>query len=277
MTLHRSENRLICHVCGARRLPPQKCPACNDPGIKFGGFGTERVEAIVREVFPQARIARVDTDTMQRKNQLRDTLRDFRAQKLDLLIGTQMIAKGLDFPNVTLVGVLNADLALNLPDFRAAERTFQLLVQVAGRAGRGDILGEVLIQTFTPHSPAIQFARHNDYEGYASQELDFRRQFDYPPFAHVLLITSRGKHQAQAEFALQTVARRLKEGLPEGVIMGEPCPAPLAKAHGQYRFQLLMRAKAIRSLSRHVQGVVKSLGLPADVTVTWDVDPMNLG
>jgi primosomal protein N' (replication factor Y) len=277
MTLHKSENRLICHVCGARRLPPQKCPACNDPSIKFGGFGTERVETIVREVFPQARIARVDTDTMQRKNQLRDTLRDFRAQKLDLLIGTQMIAKGLDFPNVTLVGVLNADLALNLPDFRAAERTFQLLVQVAGRAGRGEILGEVLIQTFTPHSPAIQFARHNDYEGYASQELDFRRQFDYPPFSHVLLITSRGKHEAQAEFALQTVARRLKEGLPEGVIMGEPCPAPLAKAHGQFRFQLLMRAQAIRALSRHVQGVVKALTLPPDVTVIWDVDPMNLG
>jgi primosomal protein N' (replication factor Y) len=277
MTLHRSENRLICHICGARRLPPQKCPACGDPGIKFGGFGTERVETIVREVFPQARVARVDTDTMQRKNQLRDTLREFRSQKLDILIGTQMIAKGLDFPNVTLVGVLNADLALNIPDFRAAERTFQLLVQVAGRAGRGDILGEVLVQTFTPHSPAIQFSRHNDFEGYAQQELEHRRLFEYPPFSHVLLITSRGKHQVQAEFALQTLARRLREGLPEGVIMGEPCPAPLAKAHGQYRFQLLLRTPKIRALSRHVQSVVKSLTLPAEVTVIWDVDPMNLG
>ena len=277
MTLHKADNRLVCHICGARRLPPSKCPACGDPGIKFAGFGTERVEEAVRALFPQARIARVDTDTMQRKNQLRDTLRDFRAQKLDLLIGTQMIAKGLDFPNVTLVGVLNADLALNLPDFRAAERTFQLLVQVAGRAGRGEVTGEVLVQTFTPHSPAIQFSRHNDYDGYATQELEHRRMFNYPPFSHVLLITSRGKHQTQTEFALQALARRLREGLPPDVIMGEPCPAPLAKAHGQYRFQLLLRTAKIRALSRHVQNAVRSLNLSGDVTIVWDVDPMNLG
>ncbi len=277
MTFHRADNRLVCHVCGARRLPPSKCPACNDPGIKFGGFGTERAEAIVRAAFPQARLARVDTDSMQRKNQLRDTLRDFRAQKLDLLIGTQMIAKGLDFPNVTLVGVLNADLALNLPDFRAAERTFQLLVQVAGRAGRGELFGEVLIQTHAPHSPAIQHARHNDYTGYARQELEHRQAFSYPPFAHVLLITSRGKHQAQAEFALQTLARRLRDGLPADALMGEPCPAPLAKAHGQYRFQLLLRSPRVRPLARHLLSVVKNLTLPPDVTVVWDIDPMHLG
>jgi primosomal protein N' (replication factor Y) (superfamily II helicase) len=277
MTFHRSDNRLVCHICGARRLPPSKCPACNDPSIKFGGFGTERAESIVREVFPKARIARVDTDTMQRKNQLRDVLREFRSQKLDILIGTQMIAKGLDFPNVTLVGVLNADLALNIPDFRAAERTFQLLVQVAGRAGRGEVLGEVLIQTFTPHSPAIQFSRHSDFDGYAQQELEHRKQFEYPPFSHVLLITSRGKHETQAEFALQTLARRLVDGMPEGVLMGEPCPAPLAKAHGQFRFQLLLRTPRIRALARHVRTVVKSLTLPADVTLVWDVDPMHLG
>lgn len=277
MTFHRADNRLICHICGARRLPPTKCPACGDPGIKFSGFGTERAEAIVRAAFPMARVARVDTDSMQRKNQLRDTLCDFRAQKIDILIGTQMIAKGLDFPNVTLVGVLNADLALNLPDFRAAERTFQLLVQVAGRAGRGELLGEVLIQTYTPHSPAIQHARHNDYEGYASQELDHRRLFDYPPFTHVLLITSRGKHEKQAEFALQTLARRLRENLPEEARMGDPCAAPLAKAHGQFRFQLLLRTPRIRALSRHLLAVIKGLTLPPEVTLVWDVDPMHLG
>ncbi len=277
MTFHRADNRLVCHICGARRVPPAKCPACGDPAIKFAGFGTERAEAIVRAVFPQARVVRVDTDSMRRKNQLRDTLREFRAQKIDILIGTQMIAKGLDFPNVTLVGVLNADLALNLPDFRAAERTFQLLVQVAGRAGRGELLGEVLIQTFTPHSPAIQHARHNDYDGYARQELEHRRQFDYPPYAHVLLITSRGKHQTQAEFALQTLTRRLRDGLPEGVLMGEPCPAPLAKAHGQYRFQLLLRTPRIRALVRHLQTILKALTLPAETTLTADVDPMHLG
>lgn len=276
MTLHKQDHRLVCHVCGARRLPPSKCPACADPTIKFAGFGTERVEEVVRSLFPQARIARVDTDTIQRKNQLRDILKDFRAQKLDILIGTQMIAKGLDFPNVTLVGVLNADIALNMPDFRAAERTFQLLVQVAGRAGRGEVKGEVIVQTYAPHTPAVQFSRHNDYEGFAQQELEHRRAFRYPPFTHVVLISSRGKHQAMAEFALQTLHRRLAEGLPTDACMGEPTPSPLAKAHGQFRFHLLLRAEKIRSLTSHIHKVIRSTALPDDVTVVWDVDPVSL-
>lgn len=276
MTLHKRDNRLVCHVCGARRIPPTKCPSCNDPAIRFGGFGTERVETVVREVFAKARIARVDTDAMQRKNQLRDTLRDFRAQKIDILIGTQMIAKGLDFPNVTLVGVLNADLALHLPDFRAAERTFQLLTQVAGRAGRGEIKGEVFVQTFTPHSPAVQYSRHGDFDGFAQQELEQRRQFSYPPYTHVVMILSRGRHQARAEFALANIAKRLAEGLPAGAIMGDPVPAVLEKAHGQYRFQLLLRAQKIRPLSQHIHRVIQSMTFPADVAVVWDVDPVQM-
>lgn len=276
MTLHKKDNRLVCHICGARRVPPTKCPACNEPGLKYGGFGTERVEAAVREVFPQARTARVDTDTMQRKNQLRDTLKDFRSQKLDILIGTQMIAKGLDFPNVTLVGVLNADTALNLPDFRAAERTVQLLVQVAGRAGRGEVKGEVYVQTYAPHSPAIQFSRHNDFEGFSQQELEHRQAFKYPPYSHVVLISSRGKHQAMAEFALQTLHKRLATGLPEGTLMGEPSPSALAKAHGQFRFSLLLRSEKIRPLTRHIQSIIDSTTLPEEVIVVWDVDPVQL-
>jgi len=277
MTLHKKDNRLVCHICGARRVPPTKCPACKEPGLKYSGFGTERVEQAVREVFPQARMARVDTDTMQRKNQLRDTLKDFRSQKLDILIGTQMIAKGLDFPNVTLVGVLNADTALNIPDFRAAERTFQLLVQVAGRSGRGEVKGEVFVQTHAPHSPAIQFSRHTDYDGYALQELEHRLAFKYPPFTHVVLISARGKHEAQAEFTLQTLHKRLEQGLPAGTIMGEPTPAALAKAHGQHRFQLLLRSEKIRVLCAHIQRVVAGLSVPPEIYVSWDVDPMNVG
>ncbi len=276
MTLHKKDDRLVCHVCGARRVPPKKCPACADPALKFTGFGTERVEAVVREVFPQARLARVDTDTVQRKHQLRDMLRDFRAQKIDILIGTQMIAKGLDFPNVTLVGVLNADIALNLPDFRAAERTLQLLVQVAGRAGRGEVKGEVMVQTYAPHTPAVQFSRHNDFEGFAQQELEHRQTFHYPPFTHVVLISSRGKHQALAEFALQTLHRRLLDKLPTGAIMGEPAPSALSKAHGQFRFQLLVRSNKIRQLTRHIQQVIRGTTLPQDVIVVWDVDPVSL-
>ena len=231
---------------------------------------------VVREVFPKARIARVDTDTIQRKHQLRDMLRDFRSQKLDILIGTQMIAKGLDFPNVTLVGVLNADVALNLPDFRAAERTLQLLVQVAGRSGRGEVKGEVMVQTYAPHTPAVQFARHTDFEGFAQQELEHRSAFSYPPFTHVVLISSRGKHETRAEFALQTLHRRLLEGLPEGALMGEPAPSALAKAHGQYRFQLLLRSDKIRALTRHIQAVIRATSIPQDVIVVWDVDPVSL-
>ncbi len=276
MTLHKKDNRLVCHICGARRIPPTKCPACKEPGLKFAGFGTERVESAVREVFAQARIARVDTDTMRRKNQLRDTLKDFRAQKLDILIGTQMIAKGLDFPNVTLVGVLNADTALGLPDFRAAERTVQLLVQVAGRSGRGELKGEVFVQTHTPHSPAIQFSRHNDFQGYADQELEQRKLLNYPPFSHVVLISCRGKHEAQAEFSLQTLHKRLAAHLPPGVIMGDPAPAMLAKAHGQFRYQLLLRSEKIRALAHYIQSVMEGLTLPADVLVICDVDPINL-
>ena len=276
MTLHRADDRLICHICGARRLVPRKCPKCSDPGIAFAGYGTERAEEVLKKAFPTARIARVDTDVMQKKNQLRDTLREFRSQKLDMLIGTQMIAKGLDFPNVTLVGVLNADQALNLPDIRAAERTFQLLTQVAGRAGRGEVMGEVIVQTFSPHTPAIQFSRQADFDGYADQECEQRQAFSYPPFSHMLIIMSRSKQANLAEFTLQTLNSRLRQDLPEGTIMGEPSPCALSKAHGQYRFQLIMRAASIRPLARHVRKVLKELTIPPDVIVTCDVDPMQM-
>jgi primosomal protein N' (replication factor Y) len=277
-TFHKTDQRLICHICGMRKLPPRKCESCGDPGIQFAGWGTERAEQTMRTVFPQARIARVDTDTMQRKNQLRDTLRLFRSQKLDILLGTQMIAKGLDFPNVTLVGVLNADLSLNLPDFRAAERTFQLLTQVAGRAGRGERKGEVFIQTHTPHSPAIQFARQADFEGFAEQELMQRKVLHppYPPYSHAVLIGCRGKVASHAEFTLQTLHSRLLKDLPEGAKVGEPCPSPLSKAHAQYRFQLLLRAEKIRPLVAHLQRVLSEMTFPEEVIVTWDVDAMSL-
>jgi primosomal protein N' (replication factor Y) len=276
-TFHKTDNRLVCHVCGMRSLPPKKCAQCNTPTLLFGGFGTERAEATLRTVFPTARIARVDTDVMNRKNQLRDTLRDFRGQKLDILIGTQMIAKGLDFPNVTLVGVLNADLSLNLPDFRAAERTFQLLTQVAGRAGRGEIKGEVLIQTYAPHSPAIQFARHADFDGYAEQELEHRSNFGpYPPHTHAILIGSRSKQATLAEFTLQNFATKLKKNLPPGTTIHDPCPSPLAKSHGQYRFQLLLLTDKIRPVLAQLKTTLSDMTFPDEVIVTWDIDPTTL-
>ena len=277
LTYHRGDERLVCHVCGFQSIVPRLCPNCQDPAIRFQGYGTEKAETILRKVFPSAKIARLDTDTTRRKNTLRDTLRDFRAKKLNILLGTQMIAKGLDFPNVTLVGVLNADLSLYAPDFRAGERTFQLLTQVAGRAGRGKMAGEVIIQTSTPHSPSIQFARHHDFDGFVAQELNVRQQFRYPPFTHLALLLARSSHERRAEFTLQTLHRKLAEDLPNQVILGDPIPSPLTKSHSQFRFQLLMRGPNARILSHHLNKILRATPTPEDVIVTADLDAYDLG
>ncbi|MBV9010186.1 MAG: primosomal protein N', partial [Verrucomicrobia bacterium] len=181
LTFHRSMSRLSCHLCGHTAAVPKRCPECGEAALIYAGFGTEKVEEIVSAMFPEAVVKRMDADSMTRKEAYRETLRAFRAGKIDILVGTQMIAKGLHFPNVTLVGIINADLALHLPDFRAGERTFQLLTQVAGRAGRGETPGEVFVQSYTPFSPSIQFARHHDFAGYVEQELEFRERCDFPP------------------------------------------------------------------------------------------------
>ncbi len=275
LTYHRSEERLICHICGHQSITPKKCPECGDPSIRFQGYGTEQVEGILKKVFPQARMARIDADSMRRKNALRDTLRAFHQRKIDIIIGTQMIAKGLHFPNVTLVGVLNADLGLHVPDFRAGERTFQLLTQVAGRAGRGELEGEVIVQTYTPHSPSIQYARHHDFPGYADQELEFREQFGYPPYTHCAVLGTRSTHERRAEFTLQNLHKRLAVELPTGIKLGEPLPSPLTKAHGQFRFQMMLLGSSARMLSLHVQNILKQTPAPEDVTVVFDMDAMG--
>ena len=276
LTFHRKEEKLICHICGYQRVAPKKCPECKDPAIRFAGFGTEKVEEVLGKVFPSARIARVDTDTMSRKGALRKTLGDFKAVKLDILVGTQMIAKGLHFPNVTLVGILNADIGLHIPDFRSGERTFQLLTQVAGRAGRGEMEGEVLIQTFTPHSPSVQFARHHDYEGFSDQELEFRKSFSYPPFSHCIILTCRSMNSSLAEFTLQTLHKRLLKNLPDYILLGEPLPSPLSKAAGQFRFQLMLRSESPRSMSQYIKSIIVDLAIPDEVYLAIDVDPLYL-
>ncbi len=276
LTFHRAANRLICHLCGHQAAVPHKCPGCNDPAIRQAGLGTERVEEVVSKVFPQANIKRMDADAMVRKDAFKETLHAFRQGKIDILVGTQMIAKGLHFPNVTLVGIINADLALHLPDFRSGERTFQLLTQVAGRAGRGEMEGEVFVQSFTPFSPSIQFARHHDFEGYFQQEVDFRSKCGFPPFVHLVLITVKCSHQERGRFSTETLARRLREGLPDGASMGDPVPAPLERLKTQYRYQLMLRGRSAFKLSRHVRAVVAKLQLPLDVNVAVDVDPYQL-
>ncbi|MCA1658484.1 MAG: primosomal protein N', partial [Verrucomicrobiaceae bacterium] len=276
LTFHRGVARLTCHLCGHTAAVPKKCPDCSQDALIYSGFGTEKVEANVAHLFPEAVVRRMDADSMTRKDAYRETLHAFRAGKIDILVGTQMIAKGLHFPNVTLVGIINADLALHMPDFRAGERTFQLLTQVAGRAGRGETPGEVFVQTYTPFSPSIQFARHHDFAGYFQQELEFRERCDFPPFKHAILITVRSAHEARAKFSAETIARRLKENLAPEFIVGDATPAPLEKLQGQFRFHILMRGGAIMRLSRLVRETLDKLPLPEDVLAAVDVDPYQL-
>lgn len=276
LTFHRGAARLTCHLCGHTAAVPKKCPACKEDALIYAGFGTEKVESNVTQIFPTAVVRRMDADSMTRKDAYRETLHAFRSGKIDILVGTQMIAKGLHFPNVTLVGIINADLALHMPDFRAGERTFQLLTQVAGRAGRGETAGEVFVQTYTPFSPSIQFARHHDFAGYFQQELEFRERCDFPPFKHAVLITVRSAHETRAQFSAETIARRLKEALPAEFILSAPSPAPLEKLQGQFRFHILMRGEAIMRLSRLVRETLDKLPLPEDVAASVDVDPYQL-
>ena len=280
LTFHRKDDKLACHVCGHTAKVPAVCPEakCRNPAIRYAGMGTERVEETLGKLFPQARIQRMDSDLMKRKNDYRRALGDFKTGKIDILIGTQMIAKGLHFENVTLVGVIYADLSLHMPDFRAGERTFQLLTQVAGRAGRGDVEGEVFVQAFTPFHPAIQYARRHDFGGFYEQEIEFRTQLKYPPLSRVALLTLKGRNEEKVQFSaeyLKTEVDKVAGGLKELIIAG-PAPAPLVRAEGFYRFQVMVRTPQMTQLSRRLAALVAALKLPDDVTLAVDIDPVNL-
>jgi len=276
MTYHRNDQRLVCHLCGFATKAPKSCPQCKDPKIRFPGVGTERVEAAIEKIFPKATVRRMDADTMTRRDALRTTLLDFRTGKIDILVGTQMIAKGLHFPNVTLVGIINADTSLHLPDFRSGERTFQLLTQVSGRAGRGELAGEVLIQSATPFSPAIQFARHHDFAGFLDQEMEFRRVCSHPPFTHLMMVLIRSSHQELGMLTAETIHQRLQAAISGEVDLGEPMPAPIERLQRNYRFQIVLRTKRILTLSRRVREVLDALPMPDEVHATVDVDPYQL-
>lgn len=272
LTYHLTENRLVCHLCGYRAVVPKRCPECSSEKILLEGYGTQKVEAVLKRCFPTARLQRVDADVAARRNALRDILDDFRARRIDILLGTQMISKGLDFPGVTLVGVLNADLGLCVPDPRAAERTFQLLTQVAGRAGRGDIDGEVIIQTYTPQADAIQYARRHNTDGFAEKELSLRRQLNFPPYCHMAVLAVRSPNEELAEFSIRTLCNRLRKALPPEVELCDPMPAPIAKAHGQFRFITTLKAARARVISDICAREIAAFNAGEDITVTLDID-----
>jgi primosomal protein N' (replication factor Y) len=220
----------------------------------------------------------MDSDALQRKEDYRRILGEFRRGRIDILLGTQMIAKGLHFPNVTLVGIVYADLSLHLPDFRAAERTFQLLTQVAGRAGRGEVEGEVFVQSLTPFHPAIQYARRHDYEGFYEQEIEFRRQLNYPPLSRIALLTLRGRNADKVRFWAEQVKRELAQRVRgwNGLVLSGPGPAPLARAQSHYRYQIMVRSAQMTKLGPELTALRDGLGLPEDVRLVIDIDPVNL-
>ena len=280
LTYHRADKFLACHVCGHHEAVPVRCPKkeCGNPEIRYSGLGTEKVEDILAKLFPDARIQRMDSDSLKRKDDFRRILGDFRTGKVDILVGTQMIAKGLHFPNVTLVGIVNADLSLHIPDFRSSERTFQLITQVAGRAGRGDIEGEVFVQSFTPFHPAIQYARRHDFGGFYEQELEFRKQLKYPPFARVALMTLKGRNEDKvrlsSEHLKKEVVREL-EGVQGAMVLG-PAPAPLARAESLFRYQVMIRARQMSFISKKLAELSERIALPEGVSFSVDIDPVDL-
>jgi primosomal protein N' (replication factor Y) len=278
LVYHRKDEKLSCHFCGHNTGAPKICPnnECRDPAIRYSGIGTEKVESAIQKVFPKARVQRMDSDVMTRKSLYREILGAFRVGKIDILVGTQMIAKGLHFPNVTLVGIIHADMALHLPDFRAGERTFQLLVQVAGRAGRGDVEGEVVVQSFTPYHPAIQFARHHDYLGFYEQEIELREQLRYPPATRMVCLTIRGRNEDKVAFYTGTLARALGKQIGRDVIMSEPSPAPLAKIQNYHRYQLILRTEKLLRLTDTLAKLLPTIKPPDQVSVHLDIDPLSL-
>ncbi|MDR1788843.1 MAG: primosomal protein N' [Opitutaceae bacterium] len=277
MTYHRTDETLRCHLCGHQRGAPLRCPKCGSPEIRWPGLGTQRVEEAAARLLRDARVERIDTDAMARKNRLRELLAEFRAGKIDVLVGTQMIAKGLDFPNVTLVGLVDADISMHVPDFRARERTFQLLVQVAGRAGRGDRAGEVVVQTFTPSEEVIQFSRHADFAGFAASELEWRRRFGYPPQRHLILHAFRGKNPDKLAFFAEQWARLVERELAGRVELRGPVEAPIAKIEDTYRWQLWYFTNTVTRAVAELNALRARFQWPDDVIQTLDVDAMSLG
>ncbi|PQO43415.1 primosomal protein N' [Blastopirellula marina] len=279
LTHHLSDNMAICHYCDYRRPAPKSCPACDYSGIHFFGYGTQKLEAEVRARFPGVECLRMDSDTMKKPGSHEAALDRFRRGDAKILVGTQMIAKGLDFPNVTLVGVINADTALHFPDVRAGERTFQLITQVAGRTGRGHKGGQVLVQTLSPDHPAIEAATRHDYSLFAQRELPFREKFHFSPFAKMVRLVARSEVASAPEAMLEEFAKQIVKAAEElglEIYLQGPAAAPIEKLRGQYRFHLLIKAHDGEKLREAVQMVAKKTKTPDDVVWTIDVDPVDM-
>jgi primosomal protein N' (replication factor Y) len=282
LTYHRDREVTLCHYCGYEQPPPERCPQCGMGQVRYQGMGTEKLQAEIESKFPQYAVQRMDSDTMRRPGSHQRTLDAFRRGEIKILLGTQMIAKGLDFPNVTLVGVVNADVGLHRADFRAAERTFQLLAQVAGRTGRGTLGGKVLVQTFSPEHYSIACAATHDYQRFAATEMEHRQAHHYPPYQRMARLVVRGKNQDKAgEFAdrlaggFRLALDKLREPGAEVRVLG-PAEAPVFRLKGYYRFHFQLQSPSSAILHQVLRGVVPTVRPPKDVDLTIDIDPLDM-
>ena len=281
LIFHSQTQTLKCHYCEHEQPMITECPKCGSNAIRNCGTGVQRVELVAQKLFPDCNIARLDSDSLSKKNQHIEILNDFRNGKIDILIGTQMLAKGLDNPNVTLVGVINADNGFNLPDFRSCERGFQLLTQVAGRAGRGNNPGEVYFQTYNPDFFGLETAKEQDYETFYKTEIDARENFDYPPFSQIIRIILSSKNQYRAERSAQEIAMRLNDivdnrQLTEPIAVLGPNPCVIERLQEYYRFQILIKNKLEEKGRRFILNFLAQIKLPEDIRLTIDVDPIDI-
>jgi primosomal protein N' (replication factor Y) (superfamily II helicase) len=280
MTFHLRDRSLRCHYCGNRIAAPEECPECRAFGLRGQGFGTERLQQRLSELMPEARIERMDSDTSGRKGARARILAALRAGEVDILIGTQMITKGFDFPDVTLAAVVMADVGLNIPDFRSAERTFQLLTQIAGRAGRGERAGRVVIQTYAPHHYSIRAARDQDYARFVRRELELRRELMYPPFARLAMVRIEGAEpQLVARMADAVAAALAKAASPEGLRVLGPAPAPIERIKQRYRWQVMLKARELRPMRAALNAMRAEVGPLAErdkVYLIIDIDPVRM-
>jgi len=288
LTFHQEKNLLLCHYCNYQKKVPNVCGECKAPMLRFMGFGTEKVESEIARHFPSARVARMDADTTQKKDSHEKILEKFREQKIDILIGTQMIAKGFDFPHVTLVGVVLADVGLRLPDFRSGERTFQLLTQFAGRAGRGIKPGRVIIQTWMPEHPSIRFAKGHDFLSFYAHEKKCREEFHYPPYRSLVNIIIRSGDEKKAyifareirdslrkEFVAPGVGSSLQSLASSPEIIG-PAPLPFYKLRGHFRWHVMLKIPKELQLTPAIYALLMGLKKPSGVAFQLDVDPLNI-
>ncbi len=277
LTLHMDTKTMKCHYCGHEEKIPHTCPSCKSNKIRYYGTGTQKIEEELKDVLPEAKVIRMDVDTTRKKGAHEKLLASFGKGEADILLGTQMIAKGLDFPNITLVGVLNADTGLGLPDFRASERTFQLLTQVSGRAGRAELTGEVIVQTFNPEHYAIQLAKDHDYDTFYKKEMSLRHRGNYPPYFYTILITTSHEKELEAAKKMQQIVQFIKPQLqPETILLG-PTPKAVARMNNRYYYQTIIKYKSEPHLKAILQSILmeSQREMAKGLQIAIDSEPMN--